>query len=105
MDGVVRSSYLADRAGAQLVAVDAVLAVAGRGLEGDRYFLGVGSFSRWPGEGRAVTLIEAEAIDAIRWEHGIELGEGRARRNITTSGVTLSELVGKRFRIGGALFR
>lgn len=74
-------------------------------MEGDRYCLGVGSFSRWPGEGRAVSLIEAEAIDAIRREAGIELGDGRSRRNIVTAGVALAELVGKQFRIGEALMR
>jgi hypothetical protein len=46
--------------------------VAGRGLAGDRYHAGVGSFSRWPDSGRAVTLIEQEAIEAILRETGID---------------------------------
>ena len=87
-----------------MVAVPEVLAVAERGLEGDRYFEQRGSFSRWPGEGRAVTLIEQEAIDAILREHGIDLRGGRSRRNIVTRGVTLAELNGRKFRIGEALF-
>jgi MOSC domain-containing protein YiiM len=103
--GRVREIYLAPAAGAAPSAVAAASAVAGRGLEGDRYFLGVGSFSRWPGEGRAVTLIEQEAIDAIRREQGIELRDGRSRRNFVTTGVVLAELVGRRFRLGGALLR
>ena len=103
--GIVREIYLAPAAGAAPAPVEAALAVAGRGLEGDRYFLGVGSFSRWPGEGRAVTLVEEEAIDAIRREHGTDLGTGRSRRNIVTAGVVLANLVGKRFRLGDALLR
>jgi SAM-dependent methyltransferase len=103
--GTVREIYVAPGAKAEPVAVAEVRAVAGRGLEGDRYFAGVGSFSRWPGEGRALTLIEQEAIDAVAREHGIELGDGRSRRNVVTSGVALSELIGKRFRIGEALLR
>lgn len=105
MSGTVHVIYLAPAAGAAPVAVDQVLAVAGRGLEGDRYFLGVGSFSRWPGEGRAVSLIEQEVIDAVRQEHGIELGDGRSRRNVVTRGVALDDLVGRTFRIGDVLLR
>ena len=104
-EGLIREIYVAPAAGAGVVAVEEGRAVAGRGLEGDRYFLGVGSFSRWPGEGRAVTLIEAEGIEAIRAEHGIDLSSGRSRRNLVTAGVVLAELVGKRFRAGGVLLR
>jgi MOSC domain-containing protein YiiM len=103
--GVVRAIYLAPAAEAAPVAVGEARVVLERGLEGDRYFLGVGSFSRWPGEGRAVTLIEEEVVEAILREHGIDLREGRSRRNIVTGGIVLSELIGKRFRIGEALLR
>ena len=82
-----------------------VLAVPERGLEGDRYFHGRGSFSRWPGEGRDVTLIEREAVDFLLREHGIDLRDGRSRRNITTAGGSLAELNGRKFRIGGAVLR
>ena len=102
---LVRAIYLAPKAKSAPVEIREARAVAGRGLEGDRYFLGVGSFSRWPGEGRALTLIEQEAIDAVRREHGIDLSEGRSRRNLVTSGVVLSELIGKRIRIGEVLLR
>lgn len=42
--------------------VDSVRAFPARGLAGDRYFSGAGSFSQKPGTGRAVTLIEAVGI-------------------------------------------
>ncbi|HLL91050.1 MAG TPA: MOSC domain-containing protein [Tepidisphaeraceae bacterium] len=97
--------FVAEAAGAPMVSVPRVRAVADRGLEGDRYFAGVGTFSRWPGEGRAVSLIEAEAIEAILREHNIDLSGGRARRNVVTRGVRLHDLVGRTFRVGAAILR
>ena len=76
------------------VAVERARAVAGRGLEGDRYFLGKGSFSHWSGTGRALTVVEAEALE----DAGVGFAE--ARRNVVVRGVTLNDLVGRRFRIG-----
>lgn len=72
---------------------DRAEAVAGRGLEGDRYFDGRGTFSG-PGHGYQVTLVEAEVLDSIDlpWE--------QARRNIVTRGIALNALVGRRFMVG-----
>ena len=103
--GVIHAIYISPVAGGPMRPVESVRAVPGRGLEGDRYFLGVGSFSRWPGEGRAVTLIEQEVIDAVAREHGVDLSAGRSRRNLVTQGVTLADLNGRKFRIGTALLR
>jgi MOSC domain-containing protein YiiM len=104
-DGTVVAIYLAPAAGEALSAVEEVLALPGRGLEGDRYALGKGSFSRWPGAGRAVTLIAQEVIESLRRESGLDLDNGRSRRNIVTLGVHLPDLVGRTFRIGAARFR
>ena len=101
----IEGIYIAAAAGGPPVAVSEVLVVADRGLEGDRYHAGVGSFSRWPGEGRAVTLIEAEVIEAVLRDWDIDLSAGRSRRNLVTRGVRLSELLGRKFRIGQALLR
>ena len=38
--------------------------IAGRGIEGDRYFNGIGTYSPKP-DVREVTLIEMEVLDAI----------------------------------------
>lgn len=103
--GVVRCLFLAPEAKTPLAAVAAVRAVPGQGLEGDRYFHGRGSFSRWPGSGRAVSLIAHEDLEAVRRAHGIDLGGGRSRRNIETEGIVLTELIGRTFRIGSALLR
>jgi MOSC domain-containing protein YiiM len=101
--GRVESIYLSSEAAKPLVEVAAVQAVPGRGLEGDRYFLRVGTYSNHPGSGRDVTLIEAEALEALQREAGIELAAGASRRNIVTRGVPLNHLVGHRFRVGEAL--
>jgi MOSC domain-containing protein YiiM len=103
--GTVHAIYLGTKRGQPLFAVPEATAVAGKGLEGDRYFLGRGSLSRWPGPGRHVTLIEREALDAVRREHGLDLAGGLSRRNIVTIGVALSDRRGQRFRVGTALFR
>jgi MOSC domain-containing protein YiiM len=97
--------FIAGAAREPLASVAEVRAVEGRGLEGDRYHAAVGSFSRWPGEGRAVTLVEAEVIEAALRDCDIDLSGGRTRRNLVTRGVRLADLLGRRFRIGGALFR
>jgi len=105
MKGFVQALYLAPRARQPLEAVVSVQAVPGKGLEGDRYFLGRGALSRWPGPGRALSLIEWEVVEAVHREQGIDLGEGRARRNVVTVGVSLAALQGRRFRVGAVLLR
>jgi MOSC domain-containing protein YiiM len=77
-----------------------VTAVPGQGLEGDRYFAGNGTFYAERKDGQDLTLIEAEAIEGLAREHGIELGAGESRRNVVTRGIGLNDLVGRRFRVG-----
>ncbi|HEV3001388.1 MAG TPA: hypothetical protein VGW75_11665, partial [Solirubrobacteraceae bacterium] len=62
--GVVEGVYIAPAAEAPMVAADAVPAVAGRGLEGDRYFDGAGTFSRPGSTGHDLTLVDAAALAA-----------------------------------------
>src|SRR5262245_44166968 len=79
--------------------------VAGVGIVGDRYAAGIGVYSPRPTApgAREVTLIEAETLEWLSTEHGITLEPVEHRRNLTTRGVRLSELVGRRFRIGEVL--
>lgn len=86
-------------------AVKEVSAVTGRGLEGDRYFYLTGTYSNHPGNGRHVTLIESEAIEALRRDYEVILEPGLARRNIVTRGVALNHLVGREFCVGAAKLR
>lgn len=81
-----------------------VRALAGKGLDGDRYCLGVGTYSATPGTGRQVTLIELESIEALQRDYGIGIPPTSARRNIVTQGVALNHLVGRRFRVGSVVF-
>jgi len=98
--GTVEAIHVGREARGPLPSVLEVRAIAGRGLEGDRYFFGTGTFSDHPGNGREVTLIEAEAIEAIAGEAQIAIAPGESRRNIVTRGVPLNHLVGARFRVG-----
>jgi len=97
--GAVEWIHIASAAGAAMVAIDEAIAIPGRGLAGDRYEAGAGTFSNWPKD-HELTLIEAEAIDAMNAEHGLQLGPGDTRRNVTTRGVALNDLVGREFLIG-----
>lgn len=79
---------------ALLAPVESARALAGRGLEGNRYF-----YDDAP-PGRALTLIAAEALEDLHAETGIELDALDSGRNVLTRGVDVNALVGKRFRIG-----
>lgn len=81
------------------------LAVAGKGLKGDRYCENLGTYSNNPGSGREVTLIESEAIEALRREYYIEIDAALARRNIVTRGVALNHLVEREFAVGAVILR
>ena len=105
MPGAVAAIFIAPEAKAAPVSLPQIVVVPERGLEGDRYFFGRGSFSRWPGDGRHVTLIESEAIEWIRREAGIDLAAGLSRRNVETTGVDLAGLNGHNFRIGEVVLR
>lgn len=69
--------------------VESVLAVAGKGLTGDRHFFPDGA-----AEGEALTLIEAEAVEDVG------LTGAQSRRQVVVRGVGLNDLVGKRFSVG-----
>jgi len=101
--GEARYLHLASAAGAPMQVRDALDLVAGQGVVGDRYMDGIGFYSDRPEEGRQITLFEQEALDALKRDHGIDLAPHEHRRNVTTSGVPLTHLVGKRLRIGAAL--
>ena len=81
-------------------AVEAVRAVPGRGLEGDRYFNHEGSFSRWPGPHRDLSLIAEEALSEMAREADVRLHPSESRRNLLTRGVPLNDLVGETFFVG-----
>lgn len=101
--GTVAAVCVAAEAGGATNTVSEARAVAGKGLEGDRYYDDRGTFSEQvPGPDGQITLIERETVEAIARERGIELDPKDARRNVVTSGVPLNHLVGREFRVGEA---
>jgi MOSC domain-containing protein YiiM len=102
LEGKVLGIFTTTGAGAPVVAVTEAHAVPGKGIEGDRYYKHTGAFSDKPGDGRDITLIEVEAVEAIKRECGIEVEPAQCRRNILTQGVALNHLVGREFNLGTA---
>jgi len=99
--GTIEQILIAGPKGTPRAPVDSARAVAGMGLMGDRYF------GQKPGRyaaDRQVTLIEAEAVEAVR-DGGVPFTAADARRNLVTRGVRLNELVGRTFRVGGVTLR
>lgn len=99
--GVVEILLTASRAEEAVQAHDSVELRADRGIPGDRYFDGTGTFSATEKHGQQLTLIEAEVLDALR-DEGLDLTPADVRRNVVTRGVDLNTLVGQEFRIGRA---
>jgi MOSC domain-containing protein YiiM len=92
--GRVEGIYIAAEHGELPEPVQSVRALAGRGLEGNRYFFDDAE------PGRALTLIAAEAVEAMEQDHGISIEPRESRRNVVTRGIDVNALVGKRFRVG-----
>jgi MOSC domain-containing protein YiiM len=103
--GEVISIQVAEKAGSTMVALNEARVVMGRGLEGDRYFNQVGTYSDRPDPGREVTLVEFEAIEALQRDFQIKLESKDTRRNIVTKGVPLNHLVGGVFKVGNVSLR
>ncbi len=104
--GTLVSIHVCAGAAKPMVSVAEVRAVPGRGLEGDRYFSGTGTYSpKQPRPDSEVTLIEIEAIEALRRDYEIAMQAGDSRRNLVTRDVPLNHLVGREFQIGNVRLR
>jgi MOSC domain-containing protein YiiM len=95
--------WLTDTAAQPMRRVPSVEAVAGRGLAGDRYALGGGTWAQYPDLEKQVTLIDRESVAEVAREIGADLATGNTRRNLVTTGIDLPALVGQWFTVGGAL--
>jgi MOSC domain-containing protein len=90
--GVVEALVIAPDAEAPAVPVDEAIAIPGRGLEGDRYAAGTGTFgSGRPGS--ALTLVDAAVLESL----GRDVDH---RRNVVVRGTDLNALVGREFTLG-----
>jgi MOSC domain-containing protein YiiM len=92
-DGRVEAIFIAAEKGELPHPVESVTALAGKGLAGNRYF-----DTGCPEQ--ELTLIEAEQLERVAAEDGLDIDAAATGRNILTRGVDLNALVGKRFRVG-----
>jgi MOSC domain-containing protein YiiM len=100
--GVVETIFTTPEGSAPMEEVEGIEAVSRQGLRGDRYMKGTGYYSGL--DECEVTFIEREAIAEIDEEYGIDLSDGRHRRNVVTSGVSVHDLLNTQFRVGEVLF-
>ena len=103
MGGVVEGIFIAEQPGQPMRAVSEVIGEAGRGLHGDRHCLAPGAKPPPSADVYDVSLVEAEVLEWLQAEHGIELRGDETRRNVVTRGVRLNDLIGRQFTIGGIL--
>ena len=108
----IHSIYIAPKAGESMVQLAQANILAGEGIVGDRYALGIGAFSKTKLKIRHISLIALEGIeDANRQliaKQQMPFGEGETRRNIIINGISadeLNNLVGKIFYLGGLAFK
>ena len=98
--------FIAKSPASPAVAQQRARAVPGRGLEGDRYFNGIGTFSPHPQKPDfEITLIQKEHVEMFASSSGVAFTAKDARRNLVTLGADLNSLVGREFRIGSVLIR
>ena len=101
LTGVVELLAVATLAEAPMQLVERVRALPGRGLEGDRYAQGCGTFSPRSAHrpGYELTLIAAEVVEELTTRDAA-LDFASTRRNILTRGIDVNALVGREFLIG-----
>lgn len=102
----VETLYTAPEDSAPMVEHDGIRLVRG-GVVGDRYREGTGYYS--PYDVCEVTFVDAGVLDDVRDDLGIDLTDGRHRRNVVVRGADLDDLLGATFRVGdgetGAVLR
>ena len=101
LHGTVELLAVAPQAEAPVQLVRQARALAGRGLAGDRYADGAGTFSPRgaPRPGYDLTLIAAEVVEELTARRaGLDFAS--TRRNVLTRGIDVNALVGREFRIG-----
>jgi hypothetical protein len=90
--GRVEALVIAPAAEAPVATVEEAVAVAGQGLQGDRYAAGAGTFASGR-PGSALTLVDAAVLDSL----GRDVDH---RRNVVVRGTDLNALVGREFMLG-----
>src|SRR4051812_19416198 len=101
LHGTVEALAIAPVAEAEMQMLEVARAVAGRGLGGDRYAAGAGTFPPRGDQrpGYDLTLMAAEVLDELTTA-GVAIDFAATRRNVLTRGIDVNALVGRTFRIG-----
>jgi MOSC domain-containing protein YiiM len=97
--GTVEHIHIARRRSGPVEPVGSIEVVQGIGIVGDRNALAPGEWDE-SHIGEELTLVQAESLEMLARDHDIQLQPGDTRRNLTTRGIALNDLVGKRFRVG-----
>ena len=103
--GRVVSLFVVDRKAEPMQQVEQFSALAGRGIEGDRYLLGTGTYSKKPEPGRQITLIKSEVLESLKDKFNITVKPEESRRNVLTEGIEINDLVGTEFFVGTVRLR
>ena len=103
--GSVVALFTTDRMSAPMKKMEELNALAGQGIEGDRYFLGTGTYSKSPQPGRQITLIKSEVLDWLKDKFEITVKPEECRRNVLTRGIEINDLIGTEFFVGPVRLR
>lgn len=100
--GTVLEIFTTPVASGPMVPHTETTALAGQGLDGDRYALGVGFYSQNPttAGARELTLIDRSAISDVVQQTGLPFSTIECRRNLITTGIDLDALIGRTFTVG-----
>ncbi len=102
MQGKLLGIFIAEQKSIAMKAVDSVETIAGKGIFGDRYCSRLGTFSKTE-KARDITLIEIEAVWALKRDYQIDVEPRELRRNLLTEGIALNHFVGRSLFIGGVI--
>ena len=103
--GRVVAIHIHEERGAPARAIDGARLVPGKGIEGDTNFRQAEADPERASPSREVTLIESEALEALRRDYDVTLSAADSRRNVLTENVPLNHLVGREFCVGEAVLR
>ena len=104
--GRVVGLFVSPGIGQSMKACAEVRALAGRGLDGDRYAAGQGSYSQAKRQViRHVSIIEREANEELARRGLVPFEPNETRRNIVVEGADVYALLGREFSIGDVRLR
>jgi hypothetical protein len=95
-EGTIEAIVVAPGATAPVRQLQTAHAIPGRGIDGDRYAAGDGTFASGR-PGSALTLVDADVLDELAAARGAPVDH---RRNVVVRGTELNALVGRDFTLG-----